>query len=170
MKTANLRKKFIKYGQTLNPPFVADKILLGYTYIPIKRTVVPGQWQFIGMQFVPNAYVFMIEVAVSSKPEFPAITGWPLPDNPMEMQNSSIRFRAESLWHEPQNGQNWGINAEQWRPKSYIYQQYFLEGTMEAVFNNDDEAMEHLKYRVEGWILPYFEKMAALHQSTTIKS
>lgn len=164
MKTANLRKMFIKYGQTLDPPFVADTPLLGYAYIPIKRTVVLGQWQFIAMQFAADMNVFMIEVAISSQSELPAIGGWILPSDPTQLQNGSIRFRAEALWNDPpKNGLKWGINVDQWTPKNYLYQSYFLEGTMEGIFNSDAEAMEHLKYRIEGWILPYFDKMTVLY-------
>lgn len=158
MKTAKLKKLFAKYGETLEPPFILDESTKSYSdYISIKRTVQPGQWQFLALQFRANYHIFYVAVALSTSPNYPISA---LKFHPSDLiQDGPFYFRADTLWSSLNYTLEWGVNEEGWPPDHPDYKVYFPEEDMECVVNTAEEAVAHIKYRVEGWVLPYFESL-----------
>lgn len=118
MKTAHLKKRFYDFGKKLVPPFIKDTSTKGVPelkyinqiYAVMKRSVVPGQWQFLMLQFHPFNEGIFLELALSPDENFFRSGDMtPFVDPESYQPGQSLFFRASSLWTSENGSDYWLI-------------------------------------------------------------
>ena len=107
MKTAHLKRRFYDFGKLLIPPFIHDTSAKGdpklkyinQIYAVMKRSVVPGQWQFLMLHFHPNNEGIFLELALSPDEDyFRSGSMTPFADPESYQPGQSLFYRASRLW------------------------------------------------------------------------
>jgi hypothetical protein len=166
MKTKIIRKLFMQMQSTITPPFVQDESCRGHPqFLSVHRTVKPGQWQFLGLTFVPQRHNFFLDVAVSPSSSFPLEMG--LSDPGDSLRNGIIRIRANELWSSSHCFGGWIIYDKD--PVDDIDEMLrsFGLGDPEGIFKTNEAAFESLKFRIDGWVLPTAVPRKSFHIATT---
>ena len=165
MNKMELKKRFLDFGNTIEPPFIPDDSLKGKGvrgFAAMKRCLVPGQWQFLAVSKHSRMSQFFVEVGLSPFEAFPIEADCLTPEH--IQYDNLIRFRASYLWSRRADG--WIINDR--NPMEFEifliieYAQLYGLDTGEGIFGSLDEAFEDMKPKIIKWVLPYFDNAAKM--------
>jgi len=106
MKTAHLKKRFYAFGKSLNPPFIKDETTKGnpaYRFIkqisaPMKRSAVPGQWQYLDLQFNGDERIIYLNLGLSPDDDYALRFNHSFFEPESYQPGQSVFFRAKGLW------------------------------------------------------------------------
>lgn len=106
MKTAHLKKRFYLFGKSLEPPFLKDGTTQGLPecrYIKqisatIKRSVVPGQWQYLDLQFYGDNKIIYLNLGLSPDEDYSLRFNNSFFEPESYQPGQSVFFRAKVLW------------------------------------------------------------------------
>ncbi|MDR2902295.1 MAG: hypothetical protein LBU87_04225 [Lactobacillales bacterium] len=128
-------------------PYILDPKNPNSKSLVIGRRKYGEKWQFVALSYGANPRRFYVEIAISSRPDFPVNgLGWPHLPTP----EGDIRFSAAELWGNMQSG-GWIIDIpEKPLPKESLM-------PPEGVFQTMPLLMSDLEDRLKNWIIPFLE-------------